>query len=85
VADLHTDVSQTPLALGAVRVDAALPVAHTAPAGVLGRALVGGTPGGDPDTALLGGRHTRETAGTGALHVLVENLAESIGSTGSLL
>ena len=85
VADLHTDVRQALLSLGTVGVDATLPMAHAAPAGVLGRAGATGAAGGDPHTALLRGGDPSKPWWAGTLHILVENLAKSIGAACTLL
>ena len=85
VADLHTDVRQALLSLSTFRVDAALPMAHAAPAGVLCWAGATGAAGGDPHTALLRGWHPSKPWWAGTLDILVENLAERIGAACTLL
>ena len=85
MADLHTDVRQALLSLGTVGVDATLPMAHAAPAGVLGGAGATGAARGNPYTALLRGGHPSKPGWAGTLNILVENLAKSIGAACTLL
>ena len=85
VTDLGTETAQTTFTLGTVHIDGALEVTQTSLALVAGQAVFSGTFGGDPDTALLGRGNSSEPLRTGAVHLLVDDVAESIGATGSLL
>ena len=85
VADLGTQSSQTSLSLGTVHIDPALQVAQTSLALVISQTFSSRTLGRDPHTALLGRGNSSEPLWTGAVHLLVDDVAESIGATGSLL
>ena len=82
---LGTHTLQTSLTLGTVRIDLTLEMTQTSLAGVGWWTLIVGTSGWYPHTSLLGLGHSCEPFWTLALYILVEDAAESIGSTGTLL
>jgi hypothetical protein len=85
VTDLGTEAAQTTFTLGTVNIDRALEVAQTSLALVAGQTVASRTFRWDPDTALLGRGNSSEPLGTGTVHLLVDDVTQSIGSTGSLL
>lgn len=85
VADLGTQSSQTSLSLGTVHIDPALQVAQASLALVISQTFSSRTLGRDPHTALLGRGNSSEPLWAGAVHLLVDDLTESVGSTGPLL
>ena len=85
VAHLGAQALQTPLPLGTVGIDAALGMTQSTLAPVASWTLVVGTPGWYADTSLLGCGHSGKPVRTPAVHILVEDAAESIGTTGPLL
>lgn len=85
VTDLGTEAAQTTFTFGTVNIDRALEVTQTSLALVAGLTVFSRTFRWDPDTALLGRGNSSEPLGTGTVHLLVDDVTESIGSTGALL
>ena len=85
VTDLGAQPIQAALALGTVGVDLTFRLTQTSTALVTRGTLATGTPGGDPHTSLLWCRHSGKKLGTRTLDTLVVNLAQGVGSTGTLL
>ena len=85
MTDLGTQTAQAALTLGTVNVDRALEVAETSLTLVVGQTVSCRALGGDPHTALLGGGNSSKPLWAGAVHLLVDDVAESVGSAGSLL
>ena len=85
VTHLGTQSSQATFTLGTVNIDGALEVAQTSLALVASQTFFCRTFGGNPHTALLGRGNSSEPLRTGTVHLLVDDVTESVGATGSLL
>ena len=85
MANLHTNIVQTLLSFGTISIDVTLPVAHATLAGMLRRTRTPWAPGGDADTALLRSWHSSKSRWTGALDILIYDLAKGIWPTSTFL